>query len=329
MVHRGRKAMIIGAALATGLLTVSLAAPAAAEEVPPATSPTVEELKLADAQRAAAAPTMSFGAEPWADVSAAAEEAAAAASCGIDGRYATALTVAMIWPEVSPSGEAPSPMTLSRYDTQPTLGDPQERAEGLWFHPGIGMWQLDSAGLGTDFTAMEAMDTRYAAGRMAPFIVNKYCKAVNGGATAPSARATAWADWNACRGGACDTIFWRIYNNGVTLVDGVGRHGGGQVRTCLYGGNEYPCLFVDVANAEGSSWWANPGGGRSPIAAPFYVLKQGDGASATEVRYWLAADSGAATDVVATRDFGVNARNGLVWSTGNGFCDVTTGAGDC
>ena len=91
---------------------------------------------------------MSFGAEPWADVSAAAADAAANASCSIDEKYATALSVAMIWPEVSPSGEAPSPMTLSRYDTQPTLGDPQGRANGLWFHPGIGMWATRLGGVG-------------------------------------------------------------------------------------------------------------------------------------------------------------------------------------
>lgn len=329
MVRRGRKAMIVGAALVAGMFATWVSVPAGAEEPRPESPPTIQELKLANAEKAATAQTMSFGAEPWADVSAAAADAAANASCSIDEKYATALSVAMIWPEVSPSGEAPSPMTLSRYDTQPTLGDPQGRANGLWFHPGIGMWQLDSAGLGTDYTAMEAMDTRYAASRMVPFVVNKFCANINNGATAPAARAAAWTDWNACRGGACDTIFWRIYNNGVTLVDGVDRHGGGEVRTCAYGGTEYECLFVDAANAQGADWWAAPGGGRSPIAAPFYVFKVGDGDPAVEIRYWLAGDSGAATDVVVSRDFGANARGGLVWETGSGFCDVTTGSGSC
>lgn len=329
MVRRGRKAMIAGAMLSVGLFTTWLAVPAGAEEVRPDVQATVEDLKLANAEDAAAASHLSFGAEPYRHVSAAAEAAANAASCAIDGKYATALVIAMIWPEVSPGGQAPSPMTLSRYDVQPTLGDPQGRAPGLWFHPGIGMWQLDSAGLGTDFTAMEAMDSQLAADRMAPFIVNKYCSRINAGGSAPAARAHAWTDWVACRGGNCDTVFWHVYNNGVTLVDGVNRYGGGEVRTCEYAGSEYECLYVDAARAEGANWWAAPGGGRSPVAAPFYVFKQGDGSSATEVRYWLAGDSGAATDVVASRDFGTNARGGLVWNTGSGFCDRTTGTGSC
>jgi hypothetical protein len=329
MNRHGRMAVLTAVgALFAGLSTGIAAAPAAAAEPDPSAD-SVTELKLANAELAAAAPVMYFGAEPLADVTAAAETAAANAACSIDTKYATALSIAMIWPEVSPSAEAPSPMTLSRYDTQSSLADPQGRAPGLWFHPGIGMWQLDSAGLGTDFTAMEAMDTRTAAGRMVPFIVGKYCTRINAGATAPSARASAWSDWNACRSGACDTIFWRVYNNGVTTVDGVGRYGGGVARQCRYAGVNHDCLYVDPAKAEGANWWAKPGGGRSPVAAPFYVFKQNVSGTDTEVRYWLSAASGASTDVVATRAFGSNARGGLHWSAGTGFCDVTTGTGDC
>ncbi|CAM3145427.1 hypothetical protein [Stackebrandtia soli] len=329
MIRRGRAALMASVVTAVGLIAALVAAPATAEEGTISAQASVLDLKLADAAQAAAAPVMYFGAEPLADVNAAAERAVSNASCAIDRKYATALSIAMIWPEVSPSGAAPSPMTLSRYDTQSTLGDPQGRAPGLWFHPGIGMWQLDSAGLGTDFTAMEAMDTRNAADRMVPFIVNKFCSRINAGATAPSARASAWADWNACREGACDTIFWRVYNNGVTTVDGVGRYGGGEVRECRYGGVTRACLFVDPARAQGSNWWAKPGGGRSPIAAPFYVFKQDVNGTQTEVRYWFAASSGASTDVVASRPFGSNARGGLTWQTGTGFCDLTTGTGAC
>lgn len=330
MTRRGRIALVSAVVtVLTGLFAATMTTPAAAEPDPVSEAESITELKLANAEKAARAAVMYFGAEPLADVTAAAETAAAEASCAIDVKYATALSIAMIWPEVSPSAEAPSPMTLSRYDTQPTLGDPDSRAPGLWFHPGIGMWQLDSAGLGTDFTAMEAMDTQNAAKRMVPFIVNKYCARINAGATAPSARATAWADWNACREGACDTIFWRVYNNGVTTVDGVGRYGGGEVRECEYADATQECLYVDPAKAQGTDWWAQPGGGRSPIAAPFYVFKQDVGGTTTEIRYWTAADSGASTDVVASRPFGSNARGGLVWNTGSGFCDVTTGTGDC
>ncbi|GAA4892228.1 hypothetical protein LX16_2042 [Stackebrandtia albiflava] len=328
MRRKGRKAALI-AAVVSAVMIAGPAATATADDPGTSAAPSVAEIKLDNAARAAAAPTMYFGAKPLSDVTTAATAAANAASCAITPKYATALVIAMTWPEVSPSGEAPSPMTLSRYDTQSSLGDPQDRADGLWFHPGIGMWQLDSAGLGTTFTAMEAMDTETAANRMAPFIVNKYCGRINAGATAPSARASAWADWVACRSGACDTIFWRIYNNGVTPVQGVGRYGGGEARECRFNGVTQACLYVDPAQAEGADWWARPGGGRSPVAAPFYVFKQQVNGKTTEVRYWLRADSGAGTDVVATRAFGTNARGGLVWRTGSGFCDLTTGTGSC
>lgn len=288
---------------------------------------TAERLKLAHAW-VPAQQQLQFGAQPLGYVQDAASRAATQASCSISSQQATALVLAMTWPEVSPSGAPPSPMTLSRYDTQPTLGDPQGRAPGLWFHPGIGMWQLDSAGLGTDFTAAEAMDSRHAAERMAPFIVNKYCARRNAGGTAAQSRAHAWTDWVACRQGACEDTYQRALN-GVVAVDGVGRYGGTQMRRCWYQGGAHDCAFVDPANAQGSAWWAAPGGGRSPLAAPFYVIRLDSGGSSTELRYWLSIDSGASTDVRAMRPFGVNARNGLSWSTGPGLCDLTAQRGDC
>ena len=58
-------------------------------------------------------------------------------------------------------------------------------------------------------------------------------------------------------------------------------------------------------------------------------LSYQDKAAVTEVRYWLAADSGAATDIVATRPFGSNARDSLTWTAGTGFCDRTAARGAC
>lgn len=287
---------------------------------------TVAELKLADAW-IPKNQQLQFGAEPLQHVRDATRRAISDADCAITEPAAVALVIAMTWPEVSPSGAPPSPMTLSRYDTQPTLGDPHKRAPGLWFHPGIGMWQLDSAGLGTNVTASEAMDTQYAADRMAPFIIGKYCAKRNSGATRAEARAHAWTDWVACRQGACEDTFQRALN-GVTTVDTITRLGGAEARRCWYRGGAHDCVFVDPANAQGSAWWAAPGGGRSPVAAPFYVIRLG-GETTTELRYWLAQDSGAQTDVQASRPFGVNARGGLSWARGPGLCDLTAQRGAC
>ncbi|WP_129668025.1 hypothetical protein [Phytoactinopolyspora endophytica] len=287
---------------------------------------TAEDLKEANAW-VPAEQQLRFGAKPLQYVRDAAGRAANQAGCSISKKNATALVTAMTWPESSPSGAAPSPMTLSRYDNQTSLGDPKKRAPGLWFHPGIGMWQLDSAGLGTDFTAAQAIDSKHAAERMAPYIVNKYCARRNNGDTPKQARVRAWSDWVACRQGACENTYQRA-RNGITAVDGVGRYGGAKMRTCWYQDAARDCLFVDPSNAQGAAWWTAPGGGRSPVAAPFYVLRLG-GSNPTEVRYWLSQDSGASTDVEARRPFGVNARNGLRWSTGPGICDLSTWRGDC
>ncbi|NEE01545.1 hypothetical protein [Phytoactinopolyspora halotolerans] len=285
-----------------------------------------EDLKLANAW-VPADQELRFGAKPLEFAREAAAAEAADADCNISAQAATALLIAMTWPEVSPSGAAPSPMTLSRYDTQPTLADPQNRAPGLWFHPGIGMWQLDSAGLGTNFTAAEAMDTKGAANRLAPYVVHRYCTAINRGDTRKEARAYAWTAWVACRQGACENTFQRALN-GVTPVDGIGRYGGAKPRRCWYQGAAHDCFYVDPANAQGASWWAAPGGGRSPVAAPFYVIRL-DGSATVELRYWLAADSGASTDVQARRPFGANARTGLTWARGPGLCDLTAQRGAC
>lgn len=313
-----------------------VAATASAVFVLPASAePTVDRDKLTTAQKLKLdnawvdpAADLQFGTEPLAAVRAAAEAAVPGAACQISADAAVALSIAMTWPETAPSGEPPSPMTLSRYDTQPTLGDPEGRAEGLWFHPGIGMWQMDSAGLGTDYTAGEAMNVEYTAGRAVPGIIASYCDSLNGGAGEASARRAAWQPWVACWEGACEDTYQRALA-GVVTVDGVTNLGGAEPRQCDFGGTTVDCLFVNAANAQGANWWADPAGGRSPVAAPFYVWRVTDGDAVTEIRYWLAADSGAATDVQASRPFGGNARDSLTWTAGAGLCDTTENRGGC
>ena len=49
----------------------------------------------------------------------------------------------------APANASPAPMSLSRYDKSSSLyafGSPG-LADKAFFHPGIGMWQFDSAGL--------------------------------------------------------------------------------------------------------------------------------------------------------------------------------------
>ncbi|TDD36558.1 hypothetical protein [Saccharopolyspora elongata] len=270
-----------------------------------------------------------FGTEPYAAVSAAAEEAAGAADCTISAEAATNLALSTTWPEVAGSGKAPSPMTLSRYDDQTSLADPEQRAKGLFFNPGVGIWQLDSAGLGAGETAATAIDSVGAAQKMVPYMVGKFCDAVNGGSSTARARAAAWKDWHACDAGACETIYQRLESDGVTKDDSVTRYGGAQPRDCTFEGTKYDCLYVDPSEAEGEKAWTAPDFGPAPVPAPFYVFTYAEGGKDYEVRYWLKADSGADTDVSASRELGVNARTKLSWAAETSLCDTTTGTGNC
>ncbi|WP_433869877.1 hypothetical protein [Saccharopolyspora sp. CA-218241] len=270
-----------------------------------------------------------FGAEPLAAVESAATAAAADATCSISATTATHLLLAPTWPEVAPSGAAPSPMTLSRYDDQPALADPEQRSPGLFFNPGVGMWQLDSAGLGADVTAATAIDAGSAAREVAPGIVAAYCTALSAGRGAAEARATAWRPWHACDDGACEDVFARLGSEGVTTDRATSRHGGAEPRRCTYQGTAYDCLYVDPAAAEGEDAWTFPGYGPAPVADPFYAFRHAEGGVAYEVRYWLSADSGAGTDVSASRRLGVNARTALTWAAESDLCDTTAGRGHC
>ncbi|MEV0058161.1 hypothetical protein AB0H34_47730 [Saccharopolyspora shandongensis] len=270
-----------------------------------------------------------FGTEPYEAVSAAAKEAAGAADCTISAEAATNLALSTTWPEVAGSGKAPSPMTLSRYDDQTSLADPEQRAKGLFFNPGVGIWQLDSAGLGAKETAATAIDSVGAAQKMVPYMVGKFCGAINGGSSTARARATAWKDWHACDAGACETIYQRLESGGVTKDASVTRYGGAQPRDCTYEGTKYDCLYVDPGEAEGEKAWTAPDFGPAPVPAPFYVFTYAKGGKDYEVRYWRKADSGADTDVSASRELGVNARTKLSWAAETSLCDTTTGTGNC
>lgn len=273
-----------------------------------------------------------FGDDPLTDVLAA---AAAHQDCGLNRDQLSAAMLAPSWPETgAPANLSPSPMTLSRYDDAPGLwafaGRSYPRA---FWHPGVGLWQFDSAGLGAPFTASQRIDTRVIADEMARVISSRYCTATGTGA---QRLAYAWTPWHACTGGdgRCLLIFAEIYDgNSRTLrnldrIASVLSTGGMQQRTCRGGGvaGTFTCWRVDPSLAQGYNGFAQPGySSRTPITAPFYVYQAGG----REYRHWLRADTGYATGVWATRPIGQNARTSLAWHGGETLCDVTRGAGAC
>lgn len=313
-----------------GVLTAVAAA--AVSFVPAAAGAEVDDREWDEIrmQRAQVDPgPLKFGSEPLAQVQAAAEDAASDASCEVSASEATDLTLSPTWPEVSGDGEAPSPMTLSRYDDQSSLLDPHERGEDLFFNPGVGMWQLDSAGAGAQDTAASAVDPGSAAQRVAPQVVDDYCSAVDGGSSEEQARAAAWQPWHACDDGACEDVYQRLRSDGVTEDSNVTRYGGAEQRTCSFEGSEHDCLYIDPDAAEGEDSWTGPEFGPAPVPAPFYSFEHTEGGTTYEVRYWMSEDTGTSGDVSALRPLGSDARGGLTWSSDSSMCDTTAARGAC
>lgn len=267
-----------------------------------------------------AAAARSFGNTPYQDVVDAAESTGR--SCSISDAGLAALVFSVTWPETGAGTGPPSPMTLSRYDTQAGLfygGNPNTAYQRAFFHPGVGMWQFDSAGLGAPRYAGHYISTGGGAPAAAATMAARYCAASGTGA---QRRAAAWQPWHACSSGQCEAIFGQIYSNGslvgISGTSSVGRRGGMVERTCARGGTggTFPCFYVDPAVAQGQDWWAAPSAGQSPISDPFYVFES----NGHEVRAWLKEDTGYGIDVEAWRPLGQNARSSLSWQSQSNLC---------
>jgi hypothetical protein len=364
------------AALLVMVLAVAPAAHAVAEELPPGFTDgqpvgeppepddrartLAESAAPAGEAQTAATTERYFGEGAWNAVRTAV--AATPRSCSISNGGLTALVLAPVFKEssaaTSPS-TAPSPMTLSRYDEwngvlSSSMGTP-ENNYGLYafrqpstpykrafWHPGLGIWQYDTAGLGAPLTTVEAMDVRVVAGAVATKMATNYCNAPSGSSD-QERRYQAWRDWGyPCT--LCEEFFdemWPDFGN-INLVPGIGPLGGVVRRECMLAGvsGTMPCWYVDprVGVIQGATAWAtlSPQDGGSttvaptPLSLPFYVLDRG----ATEERHWLRVDTGYSIDIRATRNIGKDARprstqagSGLAWASSSGLCDVTAGRG--
>jgi hypothetical protein len=245
--------------------------------------------------------------------------------CGLGRDQLAAMMMAVTYPEAGASGEqAPSPMTLSRYDTNAGLyafGDRNTPWKRAFWHPGIGMWAFDSAG-GWNLTAVGAISTWTAAEQAASVMVSRWC--------ANPSRSYVWAPWYACASSSvCEDIYNDIYDGSslrnLTIHPNVGRDGGMEARSCTVGSVTVFCWYIDPARAQGANWWTAPSAGPSPISAPFYVVSM----NGRETRYWLAQDTGFLLSIKADKPVTANARTSLTWSTSSELCDTTQGRGDC
>lgn len=287
---------------------------------------------------AAQALTRSFGSQPLDDVIAAANVNANRPGCPLSADRLAAMMLAPVYSEtgaINNRSFTPGPMTLSRWDTQAALyafGNTSTQFRRAFWHPGIGMWQFDSAGF-WNLTTAQAISSNNSANAAAKVLADRFCAST--AADAMDRMRFAWSPWYACATGAtvCISIFNELFvNNTFTNVvrdPSVGRLGGMVARTCRIGGvTQVPCHRVDPAAAQGYAAWAIPAAGPTPVSSPFYNYVIGD----IEYRYWAAADTGYTVSVLAFKRITANARTGLTWQTATpatAVCDVNAGIGDC
>ena len=157
-------------------------------------------------------------------------------ACGLGTDQLAAMMLTVIYPEAGASGEqSPSPMTLSRYDTQAGLyafGDKATPWQRAFWHPGVGFWAFDSAG-GWNLTAVGAISTWTAAEQAATVMSTRWC--------ANPTRAYVWAPWHGCATTSkCEAIYNDIFDGAqlrnITVQPAVTRDGGMEARTCTLNG---------------------------------------------------------------------------------------------
>jgi len=193
--------------------------------------------------------TRNYGVGPMASVLYWADQEKA---CGLTRDQLAAMVMVPTFTETGAGTQyTPSPMTLSRYDNQAGLyafKDINTAFRKAFFHPGIGMWQFDSAG-GWNLSAATAINTYTAAQTAATLMAQRWCQN-------PS-RPYAWAPWFYCGTTTiCEDLYNEIYD-GTSLVNikqdqSVSAFGGMQSHTCDAPVGTITCYYVDPSKAEAS-----------------------------------------------------------------------------
>lgn len=288
-----------------------------------------------------------FGSTPLSDVKA---QAVAVARCaGLTANKLASMMLAPTWPETGAgSANTPSPMTLSRGDVDADLysfAAPTGDSRRAFWHPGVGLWQIDDAGMGLDSMrhAGARINTQSASGYVAAEMASRYC---SGSGSDANRRKAAFAPWLGCgtNGTTCESLYLEHYCAGndavcnITSDSTVSRNGGMITRTCRYNfspNTTFTCHYVNPANAQGhtGSWTFAPTAGNwpstpSPLTHPFYVYYRSS--NNKDYRHWIYADTGYYYgELYARRPDNQNSRNGLEWQDSDVLCDVILLRGSC
>ncbi len=244
------------------------------------------------------------------------------------------------WNEATDTdAQVPSPMTLSRYDTEQGLwwqGSQQNvnsNYRRIFWNPGVGIWQLDDAGMGGPLA-----DGRFEAERsVAEAMDHIRIQLCNGDNPYRTPDGTDWI-WDACSSGDCQTDYQEIFNgdsNPLSHFDGtfsVQNFGGSDEHQCYVQGlppNEtWPCLYVRPGQAQGFTGWTNdPKGEDDPFPRPlsnsFYVFRSfNSNGDPVETRYYMKQDTPLGHSVMVRRQIPNNSRTSLNWfNSPFGLCD--------
>ncbi|QCT03500.1 hypothetical protein E6C60_2788 [Paenibacillus algicola] len=254
---------------------------------------------------------------------------------GLSTNHLAALMFSVTWPEVTGNDRTltPSPMTVGRADTGHTRLYPFQNtspsgpyARAFW-NTGVGVFQIDSAGLGSNAAFHNRVLTNTASQLVAASMASRYMSASG---TASQKRRAAWSQWYACGSNAvnCENNYNAIYSTSNDVIslsrDTTVARGGGMVsRTCYNTSNPsntWACYKWNANQAQGhtDSWRYNPLNGSSnllPVPLPFYTYSSVVGSNTVEYRHWLTADTGYTTSLYGSRLFGTNARNSVNWSS--------------
>jgi hypothetical protein len=261
---------------------------------------------------------------------------------GLSRNELIVMALVITYPETGAgSTHTPSPMTLSRYDLDSDLyagHNPSTAYKRAFWHPGIGMWQLDDAGFASSSATWKRVYAYTAAQRVVATLASRYCGASG---TDAQRRTAAWGPWLGCSNSGCESLY-ATHLSGDTIVGiskdtTVSRYGGMYSHTCRYAGETatFQCWLINPSSAEGYtvSWRLTPyDGGTSISPLTFIFYNNGFDTGNYEYRYWQKHDTGYANSVEARRASGANSRSssGLLWTIGNTrLCDVTLNLGPC
>lgn len=197
-------------------------------------------------------------------------------------------------PTPAASGECCTKALLCGWNSERKTTDTYPR---VYFHPGVGAWQLDTGGVGNALAAYEAVDGSIASWHAAQAL---------------GRRPNWWEPWAACLGGCCDNVFKAIYDGSqlrVTKDQNITALGGMVKWRCLWGNQPIDCYYLDPDLAQGRrgslGFYNDPDGedGKAPLASGFINVRSVEDGIGYEYRIWLQPER-----IYAKRILGSDAR---------------------